>query len=309
LLIVNKIPDDFLGNDTMMCEGDYYPIRAPSFYDKYLWQDGSTDSVFIAWQTGDYWVYVEDSIGCNGIDSISLSLFEPPQLNHNNDTLICPGENIILSPGSNWLDYLWNTGSTDSAILVTKEGFYWVETGTQCGTFKDSVFVGIYTNPDFTLGPDTSICKDETIKLSPGSGFTAYFWNDASTDSVLMAFEEGRYWVQASDGRCLLSDSILIKSCSLLWIPNVFTPNNDGFNDEFYAVGEYVVSFEMVIFNRWGNVLKTLHSIDEKWDGTFNGRLCADGVYYYVADYKEVGRNSVSLTKRIKGAVTLISGR
>lgn len=309
LLIVNKVPGNFLCNDTIVCEDGYYPIHPPSGYDKYVWQDGSTDSVFIATQTGDYWVYIEDSIGCSGIDTITLSLFQTPKLNHSNDTSICPGENIILSPGNGWLYYLWNTGSTDSAILVSKKGQYWVETSTQCGAFTDSVFVDIYTNPDFTLGADTNICEGETIKLTPGSGFYSYLWNDGSTDSVLYVIEQGNYSVTIDDGRCILSDSVIVDWCSLLWVPNVFTPNNDGFNDEFYAVGEYVWEFEMVIFNRWGKVMKTLTSIDDKWDGRYNGKLCADGVYYYIAKYNEIGRNSISFTKEMKGAITLIGGR
>lgn len=306
LLIVNKIPDDFLGNDTVMCENDYFDIHAPSYYDKYIWQDGSSDSVFIAWQTGDYWVYVEDSIGCSGVDTISLSMFQQPLLNHSNDTLICPTNSILLSPGSGMLYYLWNTGETDSLIIVNSEGDYWVEMGTNCGVFTDSVFVGFYSNPGFSLGPDTNICNDETIRLSAGSGFLNYLWSDGSNDSILIVFEDGKYSVLIDDGRCLLYDTVNVENCSLLWVPNVFTPNGDGFNDDFFAVGEYVEEFKMVIFNRWGQVLRTLYSIDEKWDGSFNGIKCADAVYYWKAEFVEVGRNSIKIKKTIQGSVTLI---
>ncbi|MCF6171801.1 MAG: gliding motility-associated C-terminal domain-containing protein [Bacteroidales bacterium] len=305
LLIVNKIPDDFLGNDTVMCEDDYFPIHAPPYYDKYLWQDGSTGSVFIAWETGSYWVYVEDSIGCSGTDTLKLSLFEAPSLNQP-DTVICPNSSILLSPGPGWDYYKWSTGSTDPAILVNKEGIYWVETGTPCGPFTDSVFIDFYTNPAFALGPDTNICENETIKLTPGPGFLSYLWNDGTTDSVLIAEAEGNYWLTVNDGRCLLGDTILVDKCSLLWIPNVFTPNGDGVNDTFYAVGKGVTEFNLVIFNRWGEVMKTLHSIEESWDGTYHGRQCSDGVYYYVATFRESDRNAVAVTKQINGAVTLI---
>ncbi|MCF6171802.1 MAG: gliding motility-associated C-terminal domain-containing protein [Bacteroidales bacterium] len=308
LLIVNKIPDDFLGNDTVMCEDDYFPIHAPPYYDKYLWQDGSADPVFIAWETGSYWVYVEDSIGCSGTDTLKLSLFEAPSLNQP-DTVICPNSSILLSPGPGWDYYKWSTGSTDPAILVNKEGIYWVETGTPCGPFTDSVFIDLYKNPAFTLGPDTNICENETIKLTPGPGFLSYLWNDGTTDSVLIAEAEGNYWLTVNDGRCLLGDTILVDKCSLLWIPNVFTPNGDGVNDTFYAVGKGVTEFNLVIFNRWGEVMKTLHSIEESWDGTTNGKQCSDGVYYYVATFRESDRNAVAVTKQINGAVTLISGR
>lgn len=308
LLIVNKIPNDFLGNDTVMCEGDYFDIHAPSYYNKYVWQDGSSDSVFIAWQTGDYWVYVEDSIGCTGIDTISLSSFHPPRLNHSNDTLICPTTSILLSPGSGMLYYIWNTGETDSLIIVNSEGDYWVEMGTNCGIFTDSVSVGLYSNPRFSIGPDTNICNDETIRLSAGSGFLNYLWSDGSNDSILFVFEEGKYSVLIDDGRCLLSDTVNVENCSLLWVPNIFTPNGDGFNDNFFAVGEYIKEFKMVIFNRWGQVLRTLYSIDEKWDGSFNGIKCADAVYYWKAEFVEIGRNSIKIKKTMQGSVTLIRG-
>jgi len=309
LLIVNKVPDDFLGNDTVMCDGDYFDIHAPSFYDKYLWQDGSTDSVFIAWQTGNYWVYVEDSIGCNGIDSISIASFQPPLLNHSNDTLICPGDNLLLSPGGGMNYYLWNTGSSDSAIIVQQEGEYWVDMGTVCGLYSDSVVVGFYTNPDFYLGPDTNICNDESIFLRAGSGFADYLWSDDSTDSILIVTEKGDYSVLVNDGRCILGDTIVVETCSLLWVPNVFTPNDDGFNDDFFAVAEHIEDFKMTIFNRWGQILKTLNSIDEKWDGSFNGYPCPDAVYYWEAAFMENNRESETVKKVLRGSVTLIRAK
>ncbi|HDO27749.1 MAG TPA: T9SS type B sorting domain-containing protein, partial [Bacteroidetes bacterium] len=309
LLIVNRIPVNFLGNDTVLCEGGSFSIHAPPVYDKYIWQDGSSDSVFIARQAGDYWVYVEDSIGCSGVDTISLSLFEPPQLSRSGDTLVCPGDSLRLTPGEGMLYYKWNTGSTDSAITVTEEGDYWVEMGTNCGTFTDSILVDLYSDPDFSPGPDTNICGDETIRLSAGPGFRSYLWGDGSTDSVLTVHEPGIYPVVIDDGRCLLSGSVKVDKCNLLWIPNVFTPNNDGYNDYFYAVGENVIKFEMVIYNRWGVKMATLNNIEQKWDGRYNGVLCTDGVYYYEAVYEEVGRDTFPVKRQVHGSVTLISGR
>ncbi len=309
LLIVNRIPVNFLGNDTVLCEGGSFSIHAPPVYDKYIWQDGSSDSVFIARQAGDYWVYVEDSIGCSGVDTISLSLFEPPQLSRSGDTLVCPGDSLRLTPGEGMLYYKWNTGSTDSAITVTEEGDYWVEMGTNCGTFTDSILVDLYSDPDFSPGPDTNICGDETIRLSAGPGFRSYLWGDGSTDSVLTVHEPGIYPVVIDDGRCLLSGSVKVDKCNLLWIPNVFTPNNDGYNDYFYAVGENVIKFEMVIYNRWGVKMATLNNIEQKWDGRYNGVLCTDGVYYYEAVYEEVGRDAFPVKRQVHGSVTLISGR
>lgn len=306
LLIVNIIPDNFLGNDTVMCEDSFFDIHAPSYYDNYLWQDGSTDSVYIAWQTGDYWVFVEDSIGCSGIDTISLSLFQPPLLNHTYDTLICPGDTLLLNLGGEMLYYLWSNGSTDSSIIIYENGEYWVESGSNCGLFRDSINVDFYSNPNFTLGADTNICSGEVIKLSVGNGFVNYLWNDGSSDSLLFINEQGTYSVTVNDGRCLITDSIIVDRCSLLWVPNVFTPNGDSYNDYFFAIGEHVQDFKMTIFNRWGQILKTLYNIDEKWDGYYNGSRCSEGVYYWVAEFVEIDRDTNSFKKVLKGSVTLI---
>jgi gliding motility-associated-like protein len=306
LLIVNIVPDGFLGNDTVMCKDGYFEIHAPPYFDKYAWNDGSGDSVLVAWETGDYWVYVEDSIGCSGIDTVSLALFMPPLINQSGDSLPCPGDSIVLSPGGNFLYYIWNTGSPDSAITVFEDGLYWVETGTNCGVFNDSIDIEFYSNNSFTLGPDTNICSDETITLFPGPGFISHSWSDGSNDSILVVDEKGVYYVAVFDGICVLTDSIKVEDCNELWVPNVFTPNGDNYNDYFFAVGENVDEFKMTIFNRWGQVLKVLNDIDEKWDGNHNGNTCPEAVYYWVVHYTEIGRDAYPVKKVLKGSVTLI---
>jgi gliding motility-associated-like protein len=86
----------------------------------------------------------------------------------------------------------------------------------------------------------------------------------------------------------------------------VFTPNNDGFNDYFYAIGKNIPRFKMEIFNRWGQTLKVLHSIEEKWDGTYRGHKAAEGTYFWVADYEKVTRDGLIKHIRQQGSVTLL---
>ncbi|NOY51085.1 MAG: gliding motility-associated C-terminal domain-containing protein, partial [Chlorobi bacterium] len=309
LLMVSIIPDDFLGNDTVMCKDSYLEIHAPPYFYKYAWNDGSSDSVLIAWETGDYWVYVEDSIGCSGIDTLSLALFEPPHISKSGDSLACPGDSIVLSPGYGFIGYYWSTGSGDSAITVYSDGLFWVETTTFCGVFVDSTDVAFYSNSGFSLGPDTNTCSREAITLSPGPGFASYLWSDGSNDSILVVEEVGQYSVAVFDGICELTDSIKVEKCNMLRVPNVFTPNGDSYNDYFFAVGENVKEFKMTIFNRWGQILKVLNDIDEKWDGSRNGNECPDAVYYWVVRYTEISRDAIPVKKVLKGSVTLIRGK
>ncbi|MFI5222345.1 MAG: PKD domain-containing protein, partial [Bacteroidia bacterium] len=67
-----------------------------------------------------------------------------------------------------------------------------------------------------------------------------------------------------------------------LFIPNAFTPNNDGTNDYFFATVLNIVDFEIIIFNRWGAILFKSNDTNFKWDGTFKGAPAQADVYGYL---------------------------
>lgn len=67
-------------------------------------------------------------------------------------------------------------------------------------------------------------------------------------------------------------------------VPNVFTPNNDGKNEE-YKIEGLPNNFSLIILNRWGEkVFQTDKANQEFWDGTFSGKRCPDGVYFYILE-------------------------
>ncbi|MCW3071967.1 MAG: hypothetical protein JWO44_1857 [Bacteroidetes bacterium] len=84
-----------------------------------------------------------------------------------------------------------------------------------------------------------------------------------------------------------------------LLVPNVFTPNTDGVNDLFMlTVGSCIKNYEILIYNRWGELLFTSTDRNKHWNGkTRTGALCSDGTYYYIA--KADG-------KKLKGFLTLL---
>jgi gliding motility-associated-like protein len=75
-------------------------------------------------------------------------------------------------------------------------------------------------------------------------------------------------------------DSIVIQR--EIYVPNSFSPNNDGNNDDFgiKLIGEFE-RFELIIFNRWGEQLFVSRNPDERWDGFYMGELVPNGVYFY----------------------------
>jgi gliding motility-associated-like protein len=138
------------------------------------------------------------------------------------------------------------------------------------------------------------------------SNYDSFLWQDGSSAQTYIAKDSGTYWVRVSSPCETKSDTIVIDACSSIWVPNVFTPNNDGYNDYFYAVGKNIPKFKLEIFNRWGQTLKVLNGIDEKWDGTYRGNKASQGTYFWVADYEQVKRDGSMEHVRLQGSVTLV---
>jgi gliding motility-associated-like protein len=89
------------------------------------------------------------------------------------------------------------------------------------------------------------------------------------------------------------------------YIPNAFTPNDDGLNDKFKILGipyEQITQFNLQIYDRWGQMIYTSNDIREGWDGTFNREKCPDGVYVWSIYYKDSNKKPVTN----KGTITLI---
>ena len=66
-----------------------------------------------------------------------------------------------------------------------------------------------------------------------------------------------------------------------IWIPNAFTPTEDGINDVFQPKGYGILKYNITIYDRWGEKLYASKNIFEGWDGTYNGQLCKDDVYIW----------------------------
>ena len=103
---------------------------------------------------------------------------------------------------------------------------------------------------------------------------------------------------------CIDSTEICVKvnPLSVLYIPNSFSPNFDGVNDIFLARGSMISDFEITIFNRWGDQIYRSFDIDNGWIGSYGEQICPDGVYIYVATW----RNLDKMKQYTTGTVTLI---
>ena len=106
-------------------------------------------------------------------------------------------------------------------------------------------------------------------------------------------------------GGCCSDDSILIplEHNFALWVPNVFTPEND-INNLFKVIGQEITDFEIYIYYRWGTIAYHSTDINEGWDGTHNGGKCPQGSYAYIIFYKD--ETSIKNRQVKIGTVTLL---
>ena len=105
--------------------------------------------------------------------------------------------------------------------------------------------------------------------------------------------------------RDTICKNVLVSAELFVYVPNAFTPDGDGFNDEFLVVGNDLVSynFEFLIFNRWGNLIFESDDPFRGWDGRHNGRLVQEGVYVWKLKLRQ---KSGSETHEFIGHVTLL---
>ncbi|NEQ49036.1 MAG: gliding motility-associated C-terminal domain-containing protein [Leptolyngbya sp. SIO3F4] len=291
-----------LGSDTTLCEGQSLSFDVSVANAAYLWQDNSTEPTLNINEPGVYWVEVTTE-HCSNTDSIVVSYNPQPSVDLGDDTLICETSTLLLDATSPNASYVWQDNSTSSTFPVTQDGDYWVEVTTAEGCSNSDTISAVYSQlSSLELGADTSVCNADFVELDATVPNGTYLWQDGSTLETFLASESGVYSVSVSEGTCFASDSIDVQfGCvPILEMPNVFTPDQDGFNEVFTPIEvEGIASMNTRIFNRWGQpVFETSNPLIE-WKGD---DIAASGVFFWVVDYEDIWGNSGSA----QGTVTLL---
>lgn len=253
---------------------------------------------------------VNNDLGSDSVLMEDFIVVHPnPVLSLGGDTTICIGDIYFLSPPGDFDSMLWQDGYTGSEYQVTEEGVYNLQVWNENGcTTSDSIYISYRNKPEVFLGNDTVINPNTSLLLDAGQGMQEYYWHDGSTDRYYTAKDEGIYWVNVWDGYCYNSDTIVIAhDCEAkIFVPNAFTPNNDGLNDEFHIVSENIHRYRIRIFSRWGDLVFESNDIDEGWEGSNDKGIVPQGSYIYIIDYRSnctLGKNKQG---QIKGTITLL---
>ena len=247
--------------------------------------------------------------GCGDVSS-SIKLVVNNQLNANlgNDRTLCEGEVLKLRTTFAYKTYLWQDGSSDSVLLIDKPGTYSVLVHDACGSVsEDKIIISTASKPANFLGADTAKCDFESLVLRPLSPFENYTWSTGSTNNEINIKDIGLYWLRVTDkNKCVGIDSIfLIKKDCLkgVYVPNAFTPNNDGRNDVFKPVVQGpVTNYQFLIYNRWGQIVFKTTEVGEGWDGKISGHQNESNVFAWICTYQAPGES----IKTEKGTVIIV---
>jgi gliding motility-associated-like protein len=297
-------------NDTTVCASDVSIIKTDNFnpdaHSTFLWHDGSTDSEYLVTPPDTLvWVTVFYADDCAYTDSLAINWLPSPFVEMGDDIVLCGRDTLYPLQHSENISYQWFDGSTSPFMLTDATGVYSLTVTNAYGcTATDAIFVEVIPTPIVDLGADTMLRAGEQLLLDAGNPDAHHYWSTGDTTQSILVQSDGTYWVQVSIGGCVGSDTISIGEyppCTLV-VPTAFSPNGDGQNDVLYVRGSNFTEFELLIFNRWGEMVFRTRDASSGWDGTFQGEDQAMDAYQYLLRGKCIdGQITTS-----KGTITLL---
>lgn len=329
LIVVNPPPTVTANaTATTICNGDPVTLTG-SGADTYAWDNGVTDGVtFNPTTTTTYTVTGTDVNGCTATDQVTITVdnCQQPIADFSFTGSVCEGSCITFTDLSTdataweWT-FAGGTPATSTAqdpgtICFATAGTYDVELIVSNSVGSDTTVqsITVIAGPTVDAGPDQVINAGESTTITAtGSGAGTYVWSPAtglgnpiSPTTTATPTVPTTYTVTFTDGNgCSATDDILIDLIfnEAVGLPDAFSPNGDGFNDEFRVRGSGFASLHLVVYNRYGQVVFETMDQTVGWDGTHNGSDVNPGVFTYVFEYTFVSASEPTV---ITGNVTLL---
>jgi gliding motility-associated-like protein len=225
--------------------------------------------------TGSYSETLTSSFGCDSIATINLTL--NPVVSSSVNLAVCSGDSMLI------------------------QGNYYADAGSYSFNFTSSlgcdsiVTYNLSVNPLPTIsilgGGLINLGESVNLTVIPISASFSYFWSPSSglscvscAQPIASPSESTWYFVSVTDANgCQATDSVFVEvdPSSSLYIPNIFSPNDDGNNDIYLVRGKGVSQFLLQIYNRWGQLVFESNDIENGWDGTKDGNPFNQGVFVY----------------------------
>ena len=304
-------------NNDSICNGSTATITA-SGGTGYSWNTGATTSTISVTPSANttYTVYVTNGGPCSSTASVNIFVFQPPLAAIAGVDTICPNTSATLT-GSGGTNYSWSTGATTASITVNPTittTYTLVAASGTCTPDSTTHMIVVLPGTNISISiPDQIVCSGTAVTLTAnptgGAPWYTYSWVTLSGNDTITSLnpsftitptDTDTYMIVIID-RCNNSNedtvTISVHACDIT-IPNVITPNGDGFNGLFIVKNlEEFPGSQLVIYNRWGTRIYESSDYRNDW----NGGGESDGTYYYVLH--------VSDGKDHAGYLTILNGK
>lgn len=322
-ITVNPLPNVYAGADFIVCENGTAVLTATGALN-YVWSPNvANGQVFTPTTTEMYYVAGTDANGCVNVDSVLLTVEPLPEVSFvadvtsgcaplevtftntttgNLDDCIWTFGNGTSVSGCGSVTTVYPNGGTFDVTLTTTS----VNGCTNSETYVDYIYVEDAPNAAFTPSISVGSLFNNTISFyNSSTGAVSYEWNFddnspvSTEENPIHTFpgdEPGTYNVLLtaySPLGCVdtVSRVIIINEELIFYVPNTFTPDNDDYNEFFkpiFTSGFDPFDFNLLIFNRWGEIVWESHDASVGWDGTYgtDGREVQDGTYTWKIDFK-----------------------
>ena len=332
ILIINPVPSPPLTQAFYTyCEGNLPPlITVTGNGTTYNWYGSAlitnpifTGSSYQATVSGSYQIWVTESLnGCESNPSI-IAVTEQElvqaSISPTGPISLCTDQTVTLTSSSSF-NNLWSTGATTQNILVTTPEIITLTVTGNCNQATDQITI---LDEQISASFETSVSSGqvplEVTFSSQSLGSSECNWLISGNptfnlDSSPYVFEqEGDYVISlvcTSPNGCISSADRIINVTQVdasLYIPNAFTPNNDGINDVFKPIfSNEPYLYQFTIFNRWGEVIFFTTDSNKYWTGNRdeNGEFFApDAIYNWRMSFQS---NSDSKRLDTNGHVSII---
>lgn len=294
------------------------------------WDNGMNGASISGLVAGDYIATIADALGCE-ITSQTYTIREPDVLEFVDTGSVLDvrcfqesnGEiDVTVVGGTTPYSYQWSGESvgvqtTSPSLTGLKTGTYSVTVtdANGCTALLENIFVGEPTllEADLETLLNDPVCPQASngiafIDAKGGTPDYQFFWsNNATTDNQEASnLSKGEYTVRIVDANGCEDFLTIVKDerDPKVFIPNSFSPNDDGINDEFKPVADCDVTYSMQIFNKWGTIVFSTTDINEGWDGNFGGGAVQNGKYSYVVFWSAT-INDVVFEENIRGTLNI----
>jgi len=307
---VNTFNLDSITKNIQTANSFIYPITYFETYDDALLEKNSLGSTFKNtnhpyFQT--LYARVENNNSCYGISKVNLVVNKLPKIQTETKSYYCLNkfpETITLNAGlingiPSDYTYEWSTGEDTYAIQINQPGNYTVTVTNAEGCSKKQTITVESSNIATiqTVNVEDVTTKNNSITaIVSGEGSYQYALYDENgiliypyqESNTFENIKPGIYNVYVKDVENDCGE--VSKTVSVIGYPKFFTPNGDGFNDtwQIYGVSSmFQPNTKILIFNRFGKLMKEISPLSEGWNGIINGEVVPSDDYWFTVKLQD----------------------